>query len=73
MAFCDFCTCEDCKNGTKYILHAKTSSGKWICDVCYSYDECVKQKRENGEKQTGPCDDKNCAHRPKLVGKWSKK
>lgn len=65
--FCDFCECSDCKKGAAHLSHAKTTPGRWICDVCYTYDECVRR----GSKK-GPCDDKNCVHRPKLEGKWEK-
>lgn len=66
MAFCDFCDCDDCKNGTKYLTHAQTSDGKWICDVCYQYDVCVDQKRKNND-YSGPCENLDCAHRPKVT------
>jgi hypothetical protein len=71
--FCDFCDCEDCKTGSpgiKNLLHAQTVDGKWICDVCFTYDECVRQKRITGGG--GPCETKDCNHRPKLVSGWSK-
>jgi hypothetical protein len=62
MNFCDYCTCTDCKNGKSYLSHAQTASGNWICDVCYTYDLCPN----------GPCADKNCSHRPKLISGFQK-
>jgi hypothetical protein len=63
--YCNYCSCDDCKYGwaTTYMKHAPTEDGKWICDVCYTYDVCP----------SGPCEDENgksicCEHRPKLVG-----
>ena len=70
--FCDFCLCDSCKYGESDVLtimHAPTSDGRWICDVCYIYDQCMTGPNRNPE---GPCKDKNCAHRPKLIGDWVK-
>lgn len=67
--FCDFCPCSDCKNGASYVSHAKTSTGRWICDVCFLYDICASVTKG---KQSAPCEDKNCVHRPKIVSKWTK-
>lgn len=67
MAYCDFCTCRDCQFGTKYLSHAQTSDGRWICDVCYTYDLCTSGPTRN---KNGPCEDKNCHHRPKLITGW---
>lgn len=67
MAFCDFCECEDCKNGRKYLKHAQTKNNSWICDVCYLYDVCTNGPNRNWN---GPCKDKNCEHRPKLISNW---
>lgn len=72
MNYCDYCDCEDCVKGTKYIFHAQTSDGRWICDVCYTYDSCIRAKRKNNEEARLPCDDKNCIHRPVLISDWSK-
>ena len=69
MAYCDFCKCSDCQNGTPYIVHAQTSDNRWICDVCYDYEICQKFEERKG---LGPCDDKNCVHRPKLISEWIK-
>jgi len=73
MAFCDFCQCKDCKDGWDpklKIHHAKTDNDRWICDVCYLYDLCTSGPSE--ERSTdGPCKDRNCKHRPRLVSKWS--
>ena len=69
--FCDFCTCDNCVNGGDLLHHAKTEDGRWICDVCYRYDECVKAQRLLGIRN-GPCNDLNCAHRPKIVSGWEK-
>lgn len=71
MAFCDFCPCSDCLNGQKYLAHAETSDGRWICDVCFTYDLCVNGQRKAGGPVTGSCDEEEeCDHRPKLVGGW---
>jgi hypothetical protein len=75
MAYCDFCECSDCKNGAKWLTHAKTLDGKWICDICWRYDVCVTEKRKSGLYE-GPCEDLNrkpivnCSHRPKLSTKF---
>lgn len=69
MAFCDFCSCADCREGASWLAHAQTEDGWWICDVCYTYDVCVTAKRAVGVFD-GPCEDEHCAHRPKLVGAW---
>jgi len=69
MAFCDYCDCEDCQNGTEYISHAQTVDGKWICDVCYLYDLCTADGPKRGAL---PCENKDCVHRPKLVSEWTK-
>ena len=68
MAFCDFCDCNDCRYGTKYLSHAQTSDGKWICDVCYTYDLCTADGPNRN--WSGPCKNKDCQHRPTLVGEW---
>lgn len=70
MAFCDFCPCSDCVSGRRHLAHAETSDGRWICDVCFTYDRCVDGQRQAGGPVTGPCDDEECDHRPKLVGGW---
>ena len=69
--FCNFCKCSDCINGSKFLRHAQTTKNKWICDVCYHYDVCIDAKRKEGKRE-GPCDDKNCVHRPKLKSGWEK-
>lgn len=72
MAFCDYCECEDCRLGTSYFTHAKTSNGKWICDVCYEYEVCQEWSDRKGK---GPClgsERAACTHRPKIVSKWEK-
>lgn len=66
--FCDFCTCTDCQSGTKYLSHAETNKGTWICDVCYYYDMCTNDP----ENTVGPCREKMCKHRPILMGQWIK-
>lgn len=64
--FCDFCKCKACQNGEIYLLHAKTLTGKWVCDVCYAYDICIVAKRKIGELG-GPCEaNEQCDHKPKL-------
>jgi len=73
MSFCDFCDCSDCKtgdNGLFKIYHANTSEGKWICDICYAYDVCTSGPNRSFN---GPCKDKLCEHRPKLISEWKLK
>jgi hypothetical protein len=76
MAYCDFCPCDDCKNGAKWISHAKTVNNNWICDVCYLYNVCAAAKHKQGilepGSSTAPCENMNCTHRPKLVSGWIK-
>ena len=67
--FCDYCSCDDCKYGSYFISHAKTLDGKQICDVCYTYDLCTSGPNRNSN---GPCKEKNCIHRPKLISDWIK-
>lgn len=74
MSFCDFCTCENCKTGiitnTIKLSHAQCNDGRWICDVCYSYDLCTAAGPNRNND--GPCKSKDCIHRPKLIGEWIK-
>lgn len=69
--FCDFCDCAQCKYGWRgyNIYHAPTDDGKWICDVCYEYDQCTTGPNRN---PMGPCKNADCEHRPKLIGGWIK-
>lgn len=69
MNFCDFCSCEDCITGDckHEIFHAKTSDDKFICDVCYTYDVCTSGSNRS---LNGPCEDKECIHRPKIISEW---
>ena len=69
--FCDFCPCEQCKTGnTGYksfkVTHAQTEDGRWICDVCYTYEVCLDAQRAEGVV-TEPCKNKDCKHRPKIT------
>ena len=73
--FCSFCSCEQCKTGDTGIAgfkvtHAQTEDGRWICEVCYTYDVCIDAQRAKG-KVTGPCENKDCEHRPKIVTAWA--
>jgi hypothetical protein len=70
MAFCDFCKCDNCRDGIPDLYHAKTAGDRWICDVCWRYDVCTQP---NG--MSYPCEDAeghayNCPHRPILVSGW---
>jgi hypothetical protein len=65
-AFCDFCDCESCLGGREDLTHAATADGRWICDVCYDYDLCTGANR-HVQRAHSPCEDKNCAHRPRLI------
>lgn len=69
MIFCNYCKCEDCVHGTKYLHHAQTDRGDWICDVCWQYDQCTSGPNRN---PNGPCDEPECEHRPKLISDWQK-
>ena len=67
MAFCDFCTCEDCREGTKCLGNASTEDGRYICDVCYYYEVCL----DAGMNE--PCPKHPlCAHRPILTSEWNR-
>ena len=78
MAFCDFCDCDMCRNGEHGITHAETDDGRWICEVCWRYDVCVRAKVKMTPRQYGPCEDSegrpisDCEHRPRLVTKFHK-
>jgi len=65
--FCDYCSCPACQYGETYLSHAETSTGKWICDVCYCYEVCQEDPVRKGK---GPCEDYNCKHRPTLISDW---
>ncbi len=73
-AFCNFCDdCEYCEFGWLDIfnvLHAQTDDGRWICDVCFDYKVCMDGPNRNPD---GPCKEKDCKHRPKLIGPWEAK
>lgn len=64
--FCDFCDCADCQGGREGLTHAATADGRWICDVCYTYDLCTGANKQV-PRAPHPCADKNCAHRPRLI------
>ena len=81
MSFCDFCKCEQCQTGeggpAEY-THAPTADGKHICDVCWQYNVCGRERQRAGAKYCGPpCEDAegrpipDCPHRPKIVGPWT--
>lgn len=72
MNFCDYCSCDTCKNGEYYLAHARTVDGKYICDVCYWFDICRREPFTRKRHQGEPCENKNCEHRPKLISKWTK-
>lgn len=70
--FCDFCDCEGCRSGLGWgfkITHAPTECGKWICDVCFTYDVCKK----GTNPVPGGCDGVECEHRPRLSGPWQER
>lgn len=70
MAFCDYCDCEECREGTPYLQHAHVSDacgGGWICEVCFNYSVCLAAPARRGK---GPCEDRNCVHRPEIAGPW---
>ena len=67
--FCNYCKCDDCKNGEENLEHALTEYNDYICDTCYVYEVCQKFPEGKGN----PCDanDPNCTHRPKLLSGWA--
>lgn len=83
MAFCNYCSCLDCKTGivhavdddgnprpdlmTLQMLHAPTEWNDWICATCFDYECCVDWQSVLGEPGD-PCQERDCGHRPKLVG-----
>lgn len=70
--FCDFCTCEMCQTGADDYLelfHAQTVDGQWICDICFSYDQCTTGPNRN---PNGPCENNECEHRPRLITEFMK-
>lgn len=67
MNFCNYCECYRCKFGEEDLYHAKTSNGDWICEVCYQFALCTTGNLN------GPCEDWDCIHRPKIIGKWKLK
>lgn len=83
MSFCDFCQCKQCQTGDApfHYTHAPTADGRWICEVCWSYDVCGRERVRLGETKykSAPCEDArgraipDCPHRPKLVGPWTRK
>lgn len=58
--FCSYCNCNNCKYGESREYHAFTENDNFICSTCWNYDVCP----------SGPCEDFNCSHRPKLKGPW---
>lgn len=70
--FCDFCKCDSCKFGESHLSNAQTEDDRWICDVCWLYEVCMEAKIAKFGKHDGPCDDRNCEHRPKLKTEWTK-
>lgn len=67
MAFCDFCTCENCTDGAPDLFHAQAVDGRWICDVCFLYDQCTSDDGPAPRNPNGPCDNSECEHRPRLI------
>lgn len=67
MTFCDYCNCNDCKNGIKGLFHAATKDGDWICEICYEYDLCASAKCD---PCSGACATNECGHRPQIISKW---
>jgi len=65
--FCDFCPCQDCQEGRSDLSHAQCEDGRWICDVCFTYDLCTSGPNRN---PNGPCMEEECPHRPKIVSDW---
>ena len=69
MSFCDYCQCSNCQNGVSDLYHALTENDKWICEICYCFDLCTSGPTKN---PNGPCEEKDCRHRPKLKSDWEK-
>lgn len=72
MNYCDFCTCDDCKFGSKYASHAQTFDNRWICSTCYNYEVCIDAKRKENAVTRMLCEKKDCEHRPQLKTEFSK-
>lgn len=67
--FCNYCDCADDEGNQRTDLsHAQTSNGKWICDICYYYDECL---RSPDNLLGHPCKENPCKHQPKIITKWA--
>ena len=66
MNFRNYCSCSNCKNGIQGLFHAKTENEDFICGICWLYDQCTSGK----DRVNHPCEDKNCQHRPKIIGEW---
>jgi hypothetical protein len=66
VSFCDFCECVACREGAPDLEHAPTDDGRWICDVCFDYDQCTT----GPNRANHPCDEAECEHRPRLSGDW---
>jgi hypothetical protein len=69
MAYCDYCSCKECQQGSKYLSYCQTIEHKNICDVCYYYECCLNAQELAGEDKD-PCKDLNCKHRPQLISEW---
>ena len=68
--FCNYCRCGDCVYGKPGLYHALTIDGDWICDVCWLYDMCTNDGPNRN--RNGPCENRDCIHRPRIKGKWIK-
>jgi hypothetical protein len=70
MAYCDYCDCKECQQGSKHISFAKTIDGKNICDICYYY-ECCLNAQELADEEKSPCAfNEKCKHRPQIISEW---
>jgi hypothetical protein len=53
----------------RVLFHTQTIDGHWICETCYTYDVCARNKSDPCE---GLCGEFKCDHRPKLINnEWT--
>ena len=67
--FCDYCPCEDCRDGADYTSSHLCADGSRICGICLLSEPCfdvISHDRKRGGSVF--CKDHpNCRHKPKLA------
>lgn len=58
--FCDYCKCENCQDGEKWLRSIPCVDGTNICDVCYYLDNCDAGCGGGDPEQP-------CKHKPKII------